>query len=94
MKKDLRTVWTAICAAITAAWGTVGAFAAEQGAEPLSRAARANQIMDVIQKVSLWILIVAVALFVCWYAVKVILKKIHVPPEQKEEDANDKDNQV
>lgn len=94
MKKDLRTVWTAICTAITATAGTLCTYAAEQGTEPLSRAARANQILDVIQKVSLWILIVAVSLFVCWYAVKVILKKMHVPPEQKEKDANDKDKEI
>ena len=40
--------------------------------------------MDVFQTVSLVIVITAVVLFVAFYAVKAVLKKLHVEPENRD----------
>ena len=93
MKRMIRTLWTIAGAACMAVAGVFGVHA-EEATEQLSRAAQANQMLDTIQGVSLWILIIAVSLFVGWYVIKTVLERIHVPPEQKEDIKDDKKEDI
>jgi hypothetical protein len=43
--------------------------------------------MDILQKVSLGIVITAVVLFLLFYIAKAVLKRLHVAPEEKEEES-------
>lgn len=93
MKRVIRTVYTTVGTAIMAVAGAFGVHAAET-TEQLSRAARANQMLDTVQAVCLWILILAISLFVVWYVAKAVLKRIHIPPEEKGEQADDQKEDV
>ena len=57
--------------------------------EPASRAAKVMLTMDVLQKVCLGIVITAVVLFLIFYIVKAVLKKLHAAPEDNEEKTTD-----
>ena len=82
MKKSMiKTLWAAISACALGAMGTLVAFAGEQ---ETAEAGRVLATMDVLQKVSLIVVItVAVAVFI-FYAVKMVLKKMYVAPEEDE----------
>jgi ammonia channel protein AmtB len=54
--------------------------------EPAGRAAKVMLTMDVLQRICLGIVITAVVLFLIFYIVKAVLKKLHVAPEEKEEE--------
>ncbi len=46
--------------------------------------------MDVLQKVCLIIVITVVVLFLAFYVAKTVLKKMHVAPEEKDRDMEQK----
>ncbi len=93
MKRMIRAIWTTALAACMAVTGAFGVHA-EEATDQLSRATRANKLLDTVQGVSLWILIISVSLFVAWYVVKTVLKRIHVPPEEKGEQTDDQKEDV
>lgn len=71
---------------------TLSAYAAEQGTEA-AEAADLMSTMDVLQKISLVIIIIAAVLIMGFYVVKMILKKMHVPPEVKPEEKIDQNKE-
>lgn len=85
MKRVIKTVYTGVSTACIALACTFGAVATEQAEPSASRMARAMDIMDIVQKVSLWVLIIVISLVAVWYLAKMILRHIHVPPEQTDD---------
>jgi ammonia channel protein AmtB len=56
---------------------------------PAGRAAKVMLTMDVLQRICLGIVITAVVLFLIFYIVKAVLKKLHAAPEENEEKTTD-----
>ena len=86
MKKILLTVWAAICTLWASMAGSSIALASEAATEQTDQAAGVLLTMDILQKVSLGIVITAVVLFLIFYIVKAVLKKLLVASEEKEEE--------
>ena len=86
MKHGMMKIWAAICTVWASTASTLTAFAAEQGTDA-AEAADLMSTMDVLQKVSGVIIIIAAVLIMGFYVVKMILKKLHVPPEQKQNES-------
>lgn len=92
MRTAITTAWKTICTAWIALSGTLCVYATEQSTEPATRASQMLDIIDAIQKVCLWIVIVAVTVFIAWYVIKRVLRRMHVPPEEKEKKTDDEQN--
>ena len=90
MKHSMRKFWAAICTVWASTASTLTAFAAEQGTE-VAESANLMSTMDVLQKISLVIIIIAAVLIMGFYVVKMILKKMHVPPEEKQNEPEQKE---
>lgn len=90
MKHSIGKIWAVICTIWASTASTLTAYATEQGAENAGRAARFMLTMDVLQKVCLVIVIVIAVLILAFYIVKTVLKKLHVPPEEKHSDDPEK----
>lgn len=86
MKKILLTAWAAICTLWASMAGSSIALASEAATEQTDQAAGVLLTMDILQKVSLGIVITAVVLFLIFYIVKAVLKRLHIAPEEKEEE--------
>lgn len=86
MRKVFLTIWAAICTVWVSTASTCLAFASEALTEQSDTAAKVLLTMDVFQKVCLIIVIIVAALVLLFYIAKMILKKLHVPLEQKEND--------
>lgn len=84
MKRVFLTVWAAVCALCGSMAGVCLASASEQTSTAAENAEKVLLTMDVFQTVSLVIVITAVVLFVAFYAVKAVLKKLHVEPENRD----------
>ena len=82
MKNRLLIVWATICTGLAGMAGSFCVFAEE----PADRAAKVMLTMDVLQRICLGIVITAVVLFLIFYIVKAVLKKLHVAPAEKEEE--------
>jgi hypothetical protein len=67
--------------------GSSIALASEAATEQTDQAAGVLLTMDILQKVSLGIVITAVVLFLLFYIAKAVLKRLHVAPEEKEEES-------
>ena len=87
MKKILLGTWAAICTVWASTAVSSIALASEAATEQTDQAAGVLLTMDILQKVSLGIGITAVVLFLIFYIVKAVLKKLHVVPEEKEEES-------
>lgn len=85
MKNRLLIVWATICTGLAGMAGSLCVFAEE----PAGRAAKVMLTMDVLQRICLGIVITAVVLFLIFYIVKAVLKKLLVAPEEKEEKTTD-----
>ena len=82
MKNRLLIVWATICTGLAGIAGSLCVFAEE----PAGRAAKVMLTMDVLQRICLGIVITAVVLFLIFYIVKAVLKKLHVVPVEKGEE--------
>ncbi len=82
LKKIFLIVWTAICAV----WATTACTMLVFAEEPAGRAAKVMLTMDVLQTVCLIIVIAAAILVLAFYVVKLVLKKLHVAPEDKDQE--------
>ena len=89
MKQKMLILWGVCCSACTSVWGILEAYATEASTEPMGRAAKVMLTMDVLQKICLWIVIGVAAIVLAFYVLKLILKKIHVPPQENGEETND-----
>ncbi len=82
----VRKILATVCAIWVSMAGTLTAFATEQGTEPLERGASGFMLtMDVLQKVCLVIVIIVAVAVLAFYAVKLVLKKLYVPPRESSE---------
>ena len=86
MKKILLGTWAAICTVCASTAVSSIALASEAATEQTDQAAGVLLTMDILQKVSLGIVITAVVLFLIFYIVKAVLKKLHVAPAEKGEE--------
>ena len=91
MKKICLTVWAAICTVWASTAGTWPALASEQTDRAADKAEQVLLTMDVFQTVCLIIVISAVVLFVAFYIAKAVLKKMHVAPEEQDEENQTKE---
>lgn len=66
------------------------AYAAEQGTEQISRAARVMSVMDVLQTVCIVIVIVVAVLVLAFYLLKMILARTPASLDQKEKKDEEK----
>lgn len=82
MKNRLLIVWATICTGLAGMAGSLCVFAKE----PVGRAAKVMLTMDMLQRICLGIVIAAVVLFLIFYIVKAVLKKLHVAPAEKGEE--------
>ena len=82
MKNRLLIVWAIICTGLAGIAGSLCVFAEE----PAGRAAKVMLTMDVLQRICLGIVITAVVLFLMFYIVKAVLKKLLVAPAEKGEE--------
>ncbi len=86
MKKSIfKKIWAVVCTAGASTAGTLLAFAGEQ-AEGQSKLMLS---MDVIQTVSLILVITVAVVIFALYAAKMVLKRMHVAPEENEEKTTD-----
>lgn len=86
MKKSIfKKIWAAVCTVWVGMTGTLVAFATEQTTQTPSGAERVTMTMDVLQKVSLIIVIAVAVLIFAFYLAKMVLKKMYVAPEENEE---------
>ena len=85
MKNRLLIVWATICTGLAGMAGSLCVFAEQ----PADRAAKVMLTMDVLQRICLGIVITAVVLFLIFYIVKAVLKKLHAAPEENEEKTTD-----
>lgn len=65
---------------------TLYVYATEEGPEQAGTAFDLFTIMDVLQKVCIGIVIAVVVVIFGFYVAKLVLKKLHVPPEEKQPD--------
>ena len=86
MKKILLGTWAAICTVCASTAVSSIALASEAATEQTDQAAGVLLTMDILQKVSLGIVITAVVLFLIFYIVKAVLKKLLVAPAEKGEE--------
>ncbi len=92
MKHGMMKIWAAICTVWASTASTLSAYAAEQGTDAVE-SANLMSTMDVLQKISLVIIIIAAVLIMGFYVVKMILMKMHVPPEVKPEEKLDQNKE-
>lgn len=86
MKQMLRKLWVVLSMILVSTSGTLCVYATEQGPEQAGAASDLFTIMDVLQKVCIGIVIAVVVVIFCFYVAKLVLKKLHVPPEEKQPD--------
>ena len=79
-KSIFKKIWAVVCTAGASTAGTLLAFAGEQ-AEGQSKLMLS---MDVIQTVSLILVITVAVVILALYVAKMVLKKMHVAPEEEE----------
>lgn len=92
LTKIMKGILTTVSTVCAAAWGAFFAYATEEGSEVTGRAADFMFGMDVLQKICLVIVIVVAVAVLGFYLIKMILKKMHVPPEDKsKEQTQDKE---
>lgn len=89
MKKILLGTWAAICTVWASTAVRSIALASEAATEQTDQAAGVLLTMDILQKVSLGIVIAAVVLFLIFYIVKAVLKRLLAAPEENEEKTTD-----
>ena len=87
LKKIFLAAWTAVCTAWICIAGTLPLLASEQASETAENTEKMLLTMDILQTVCIVIVITAVLLFVAFYILKAVLKKMHVAPTWQEQDA-------
>lgn len=90
MKSGIRAIWAMICTAWISGAAALCAYAAEQGTEQISRAARVMSVMDVLQTVCIVIVIVVAVLVLAFYLLKMILARTPASLDQKEKKDEEK----
>ena len=80
MKHKMSKIWAAICSVGASTASILTVHATEQGAD-VAESVNLMTTMDVLQKVCVVIIIIAAVLLLAFYIAKMILKKMHVPPE-------------
>ncbi len=86
MRHMLRKFWAALSFIWISTASTLCAYAAEQGTEAPGGPPGLLSTMDVLQKVCLVIVMIVVVFIFGFYIAKLVLKKMHVPPEDKKPD--------
>ena len=86
LKKGLvKKIWAVVCTAGAGAACTLCAFASEQVQQ------RGVNTLDMIQTVSMIVLICVAVLVFAFYLAKAVLKRMYVAPEEDEKDKNKED---
>lgn len=82
MKKSVfKTLWAAVCVVVVSTMGVLSVFASEQ---IQGRGVSMMITMDVIQTVSLIIVIAIAILVFAFYLAKMVLKKMYIAPEESD----------
>lgn len=89
MKHRMIQTWAAICAVWASMLGTVSVYATEQVTEAVQEVSPFLHVMDVMQKVCLVIVIAVAVIMLAFYVFKMILKSMHVPPQEKDKEKTD-----
>ena len=92
MKHKMSKIWGAICSVWASTASILTVHATEQGTEAGS-ASGLMSTMDALQKVSIVIIIIAAVLLLAFYIAKIVLRKMHVPPEVKPEERIDQNKE-
>ena len=96
LRNKVNRILAAICTVLVSMASKVSmlsAYATEQGTESAGDASGFMLTMDVLQKVCLVIVVAVAVLVLAFYVVKLVLKKMHVPPEEKTEEKIDPDKE-
>lgn len=82
-------IWAIVCAILVVVSGTISVYATEQGTEAVEQASAFLRTMDVLQKVCLIIVLIVAVLMLAFYVLKMILRTMHVPPQEKDKEKTD-----
>ena len=84
----VKKIWAVVCTAGAGAACTLCAFASEQVQQ---RGVNMMMTLDMIQTVSMIVLICVAVLVFAFYLAKAVLKRMYVAPEEDEKDKNKED---
>ena len=90
MKKSIfKKIWAIVCTVEASTAGTLLVFAGEQA----ERQSKLMMSMDIIQTVSLILVITVAVVLLALYAAKMVLKQMHVAPEENEEQTTEQEKE-